>query len=399
VTPASEAALPLKGIRVLDLTRIYSGPYCTFLMAMAGADVLKIESPDGEQMRHRPPGSGPLMQFPMLNANKRFLTLDFKRPEGREILLRLAERCDVLTENFRPGVMDKLGLGRDVLRKVNPRLIYASTNGFSGAGPYRDYAAMDLTIQALSGVMASTGFPENGPVRAGPQVGDFFAGVHFYGAVVTALVHRERTGEALAPEVAMLDAVYPSLTSNLGALMSGKPVPPRTGNHYAGMSSCPYNVYPAADGHFAIICVTERHWPLLLQALGREDLNQPQYATKAQRGVHMDEIDTELSKATATMTRAELTAKLNALGVPCGAVQTLPELVRDPHLRETGMLHDEDLPEFGKLTLAHSALTFRDHPRAPYRPAASLGADNADVFAEIGLGADDLARLKSAGVI
>jgi CoA:oxalate CoA-transferase len=396
---AAEAALPLQGVRVLDLSRIYSGPYCTFLMAMAGAEVIKVEAPEGEQLRTRKPGSGPSLQFPMLNANKRFITIDIKVPAGRDLVLRLAKRVDVLVENFRPGVMENFGLGRDVLRATNPRLIYASTNGFSSTGPYRDYAAMDLTIQALSGAMDSTGFPENPPVKTGPAIGDFFAGVHFFGAIVAAVLHRDRTGEALAPEVAMLEAIYPSLCSNLAAAMGERNVPPRTGNHYAGMSSCPYNVYPAADGYFAIICVTERHWPLLLKALDREDLDQSRFAKKADRVEHMEYIDREISRSTATRTRAELTSKLNALGVPCGPVQSLAEVIHDPQLHATGMLREMDHPEFGRLVLPHSALTYRDHPRAEYRPAAPLGADNKDVFAEIGLGDEDLAGLHSAGVI
>src|SRR5487761_2441916 len=158
---AADAALPLKGIRVLDLTRIYSGPYCTFLMGIAGAEVIKVEAPEGEHLRTRKARAGASLPFPMLNANKRHIPIDFKVPAGRDLVLRLARRADVLVENFRPGVMDELGLGRDVLREANPRLIYASTNGFGSSGPYRNYAAMDLTIQAISGVMDSTGFADH----------------------------------------------------------------------------------------------------------------------------------------------------------------------------------------------------------------------------------------------
>lgn len=396
---AAEPALPLKGVRVLDLTRIYSGPYCTFLMAMAGAEIIKVESPEGEHLRQRKARAGASLPFPMLNANKRFVTINLKERRGCELVLRLAERADVLIENFRPGVMDAMGLGRAVLRQIQPRLIYASTNGFSSTGPYRDYAAMDLTIQALSGVMDSTGFPDNPPVKAGPAIGDFFAGVHLFGAIVAALLHRERTGEALSPEVAMLEAIYPSLCSNLAMAMGGGDFVRRTGNRHGGLSQCPYNVYPAADGHFAIICTSDRHWRALVKALGRQDLDQPGFATNTQRVANMDYIDGELGKITATLTRAALTERLNAVGVPCGAVQSLIEVIQDPQLHATGMLRTFDHPEYGRLVLSHSALTYRDHPRAPYRLSGPLGRDNDDVFGEIGIGRDEVARLRQAGII
>ena len=396
---AAEAALPLKGIRVLDLTRIYSGPYCTFLMGIAGAEVIKVEAPEGEHLRTRKARAGASLPFPMLNANKRHVTIDFKVPAGRDLLLRLARRADVLVENFRPGVMDELGLGRDVLRETNPRLIYASTNGFGSFGPYRNYAAMDLTIQAISGVMDSTGFADHPPVKAGPAVGDFFAGVHLFGAIVSALLHRERTGEALSPEVSMLEATYPANCSSLAMVMGDTEFVRRTGNRHGGLNQCPYNVYPAADGYFAIICINDRHWQGLLKVLDREDLNQARFATIPDRVANMDYIDEELSRSTAALTRAELTDRLNAAGVPCGPVQSLAEVIRDPQLHATGMLRELDHPEFGKLVLSHSALTYRDHPRAPYRPSGPLGCDNKDVFAEIGLGDEDLASLHNAGII
>lgn len=399
MTPPTDAALPLLGVRVLDLTRIYSGPYCTFLMAMAGAEVIKVETPDGEHLRKRNANSGAGLPFPMLNANKHFMTLDIKTPEGRQIILDLAGRVDVLVENFRPGVMDQLGLGRDVLRDANPKLIYASTNGFGSDGPYRNNAAMDLTIQALSGIMDSTGFPDHPPVKAGPAICDFLAGVNLYAAVVSALFHMERTGEALAPEVSMLDAIYPTLCSNLAMAMAGDDYVRRTGNRHGGLSQCPYNVYPAADGHFAIICINDRHWLRLLQALGREDLDQPRFANVVGRVKNMDFIDAELARSTAIRTRRDLAGALNAVGVPCGPVQSLTEVIHDPHLHATGMLHEVEHPEFGRLTLSHTPLRFRDHPRTPYQPSQPLGAETARILAEIGLDETDVARLRAKRIV
>ncbi|MGA9865564.1 MAG: CoA transferase [Acetobacteraceae bacterium] len=399
MTPSDVAALPLRGVRVLDLSRIYSGPYCTFLLAMAGAEVIKVETPDGEHLRKRNANTGAALPFPMLNANKRFMTLDIKTPRGRDIVRALVPRMDVLVENFRPDVMDQFGLGRKTLTEINPRLIYASINGFGREGPYRNDAAMDLTIQARSGIMDSTGFQDNPPVKAGPAICDFYAGVHLYGAIVSALLHRERTGEALAPEVAMLDAIYPSLCSNLAMAMADDNYVRRTGNRHGGLSQCPYNVYPAADGYFAIICINDRHWRGLLRALGREDLDQPRFATISDRVRHMDYIDAELAKATASKTRGDLAVALNAAGVPCGPVHSLTEVIHDPHLHANGMLCEIDHPEFGPLTLSHSPLRFLDHPRTPYQPSQVLGAETASVLAEIGIGAADLAALRNDRVI
>lgn len=399
MTPSDMAALPLRGVRVLDLSRIYSGPYCTFLLAMAGAEVIKVETPDGEHLRKRNANTGAALPFPMLNANKRFMTLDIKMPRGRDIVRALVPRMDVLVENFRPDVMDQLGLGRKTLTEINPRLIYASINGFGREGPYRNDAAMDLTIQARSGIMDSTGFPDNPPVKAGPAICDFYAGVHLYGAIVSALLHRERTGEALAPEVAMLDAIYPSLCSNLAMAMADGNYVRRTGNRHGGLSQCPYNVYPAADGYFAIICINDRHWRGLLRALGREDLDQPRFATISDRVKHMDYIDAELAKATASKTRGDLAVALNAAGVPCGPVHSLTEVIHDPHLHANGMLREIDHPEFGPLTLSHSPLRFLGHPRTPYQPSQVLGAETASVLAEIGIGEADLAALHNDRVI
>ena len=204
--------LPLSGIRVLDLTQIYNGPYATYLMAMAGADVIKIEPPEGEHLRKRSANSGAALPFAMLNGNKRSITLNLKSAEGKELLLRLVELADVLVQNYAPGVMDRLGLSRQVLHARNPRLVIASGSGYGSDGPYRDFPAMDLTVQAISGVMSVTGEEAGSPLKAGPAVCDFFGGTHLYGAIMTALFERSRTGIGREVEVSMMEAVYASLS-------------------------------------------------------------------------------------------------------------------------------------------------------------------------------------------
>ena len=393
---------PLAGIRVVDLTQVYSGPYCTFLLAMAGADIIKVEPPQGDSLRNRKGPGGAALPFAMLNANKRTVTLNLTDEAGRALLLRLLATADVLVENFRPGVMDRLGLGRDEMRARFPKLIYASASGYGSDGPYRDCPAMDLTVQAFAGLMDSTGFADRPPVKAGAAVADFLAGAHLYGAVVTALLRRARDGEAMATEVAMFDSLYLSLASSLGlAMRAGDQFVPRTGNRHSGLSVCPYNVYPAADGYVAIICNTNTNWHALVQALGRPDLDaDPRFATMAGRIAHMDEVDAELGRETRKHGRDALFTLLNQSGAICGAVRTLREVIHDPLLHESGLLREIDHPEYGKLVVARSCLRFTDEPDATYEPSHGLGADNDAVLGwELGLSDDELTRLRNAGVI
>ena len=262
-------------------SQIYNGPYATFLMAQAGADVIKVEPKGGEHLRRRGVVGGASLPFAMLNANKRSVSLDLKNPQGRDLLIEMVKRADVLVENFAPGVTERLGLGVEAMHKINPRLVYAQSSGYGQEGLYRDYPAMDLTVQAMSGIMDITGFPEREPVKAGPALCDFFAGVHLYGGIVTALLDRERTGRGRTVEVAMLDAVYASLASTLGmSFGQGWQEAGRTGNRHGGLAESPYNVYPTSDGYMAIICVGEQHWKNLLDAMGRKDLlDDPRFQT------------------------------------------------------------------------------------------------------------------------
>ena len=207
---------PLAGITVLDFGQIFQGPYATLLMAKAGANVIKIEPPHGEPGRRRAaPGKSTTLPVAMLNANKRAITLNLKSERGRALLHRMVEQADVLLENFSPGTMDDLGVGYDVLKAINPRLIYATGSGYGITGPDRDNLAMDFTIQAQSGIMSVTGFPDGPPVKAGPTLVDFMGGIHLYAAVVTALFQRERTGTGQLVEVAMQETVYSSLASSM----------------------------------------------------------------------------------------------------------------------------------------------------------------------------------------
>ncbi|HYZ61484.1 MAG TPA: CoA transferase [Acetobacteraceae bacterium] len=394
--------LPLDGVVVIDLSQIYNGPYATFLLAMSGATVVKIEPPGGESLRRRGSVGGAALPFALLNGCKRTIVLNLKTDEGKELLRELVRAGDVLVENFAPGVLDRLGVGAAALQSINPRLIYAQSSGYGTSGPYRDYPAMDLTVQAMSGVMSITGFPDRPPVKAGPALCDFFAGVHLYGAVVTALYERERTGVGRRVEVAMLDAVYPSLGSSLGLHFDTQgDVPPRTGNRHAGLAEAPYNVYPAADGHIAILCVSETHWRSLLHVMGRDDLAaDPRFGSLASRVVNIEAVDATIAGWTQTRRKQELFETLMAGRVPCAPVRNLAEVVNDPHLHARGMLQWQDHPELGRIVVQHSPLRFDGDPQRPLEPSRTLGADTGRVLEEtLGLTPERIQELAERGIV
>src|SRR5215212_4074354 len=387
---------PLAGITVIDLSQIYNGPYATFLCAQAGADVIKVEPKGGEHLRRRGVVGGAALPFAMLNANKRSVSLDLKNPQGRDLLIEMVKRADVLVENFAPGVMERLSLGVEAMHKINPRLDYAQSSGYGQEGLYRDYPAMDLTVQAMSGVMGITGFADREPVKAGPALCDFFAGVHLYGGIVTALLDRERTGRGRTVEVAMLDAVYASLASQLGMCFGQSwQEGGRTGNRHGGLAESTYNVYPTSDGHIAIICVGEQHWKNLLDAMGRADLrDDPRFANLTTRVAHMDVVDDLVSGFTKQYSKQDLFALLMKHRVPCAPVRTLMEVVNDPHLHQRGMLQWIEHPEYGRICVQGSPMRYDGAPPLPHEPSKTLGASNADVLAGwLGLSKDDVDRL------
>lgn len=377
---------PMAGITVIDLSQIYNGPYATFLMAAAGARVIKIEPPGGEPLRKRGVVGGAALPFAMLNAAKDSVVLDIKSPEGMAALHDLVRTADVMVENFAPGTTKRLGIDAEAMQALNPRLIYASSTGYGVDGPYRTYPAMDLTVQAMSGIMSITGFPDRPPVKAGPALCDFFAGVHLYGAIATALFDRERTGIARRVSVAMQDAVYASLSSSLGMAwaQADNPAPPRTGNRHGGMAESPYNVYPTTDGWIAIICVGDRQWHRLCETMGRPDLiTEPRFAGLKDRVAVMDEVDELVGGWTAQHSKEAAFAQLMAGGVPCAPVRTLAEVMADENMHARGALQWQDHPQLGRIVIQQSPLRYEGAGLADLRPSRDLGEDTGAVLAEL----------------
>lgn len=393
---------PLDGLTVLDLGQIYNGAYAGLLLALGGAHVIKIEPLEGENLRRRGTVGGAGYPFVMLNSNKDGVTLNLKDERGRALFMELVAQADVVLENFTPGTMDKLGIGSTVLRELNPRLVYASGSGFGRTGPYKDFPAMDLTVQAIAGIMSTTGYPDRPPVKAGPAVCDFFAGIHLYAGIVTALYQRERTGLGEEVEVTMHESVYPSLMSSLGLLFgSTGETPDRTGNRHSGLAESPYNVYPTSDGYVAIICVSEAHWRSLAAVMGQPELaDDCRYSTLGARVARMDEVDEIVSAWSACHTKDDLVSRLRAGEVPCAPVKNLAEVVADPNLWVRGMLQRVQHPELGEVIAPHSPMRFGDGERSTLRPSPGLGQHNHEILGGL-LHLDDetLTALARDGVI
>ena len=399
---ASKPLYPLEGINVIDLSHVYNGPYATFLMALAGANVIKVEPFQGEHLRSRGDLGGAALPFAMLNSNKQPVTLNLKAEKGRELLKEMVCRADILVENFAPGVMDRLGLGAAELHKINPRLIYGSSSGYGKDGPYRDYPAMDLVMQAMCGVIDSTGFADQPPVKSGPALCDFMAGIHLYAAIMTALFERERTGNGRVVAVSMQDATYASLASNLGMLHArGEAAPARTGNRHGGLGVAPYNVYATSDGYVVLNAPGDHHFQAILEVMGRSELkDDPRFLTRTTRVQNVESVDELIEHWTRTQTKNEVAQRMLAAKVPCAPVRQLLEVMNDENMHARGSLQWIDHPELGRVVLPHSPLVFEGTERKPIQPSLPLGARNEAVFGEwLGHSVEELVAFKAEGVI
>jgi len=393
---------PLAGVTVIDLSHVYNGPYATFLMALAGADVIKVEPFHGEHLRSRGDMGGAALPFAMLNSNKKPVTLNLKNKKGRDLLREMAARADILVENFAPGVTDRLGIGPVDLHKINPRLIYGSSSGYGKDGPYRDYPAMDLVMQAMCGVINSTGYPDQPPVKSGAAMCDFSAGIHLYAAIMTALYERERTGKGRVVEVSMQDATYASLASNLGMVHArGAAAPARTGNRHGGLGIAPYNAYATSDGFVVLNCPGDHHFRAVLDVMGRPDLKEdPRFLTRSTRVANFAAVDELIENWTKTLTKNEVARRMLAAKVPCAPVRDLMEVMRDENMHARGSLQWIDHPELGRVSLPHSPLVFEGTPRRPIEPSLPLGASNDAVFGDwLGHSKEELAAYRAEGVI
>ena len=393
---------PLAGLRVLDLTTVLVGPYATQILAEMGAEVTKVEAPEGDVVRLIGPGRTPGMgcMFLTINRGKRSLVLDLKRPEARGVLLRLATSADVLVTNIRPAAMARLGLDYDAVRAVNPRIVYAAVLGYAQAGPYAARPAYDDLMQGgavLASLMARVG---NGEPRYVPSaMVDRITGLAAVGAINAALVHRERSGEGQLVEVPMFETM---LTFVLGDHLGGKVFdPPLDAGGYGRLLSPDRRPYRTRDGHVCTMIYNDRQWRMFCAAVGWPDLvaTDPRFASHATRTIHIDAVLAMLAEEFLTRTTAEWLDLLAAADLPVTPVHTLESIFEDPHLLATGFFEAEDHPTEGRLTRMAIPARYSATPTGDRAPAPRLGADSAAILAEAGYAAAEIAALLAGGAV
>lgn len=421
-TPADETRGALAGVRVLDLSRVLAGPWCTQTLADLGADVVKVERPPapggaggghpgGDDTRGWGP---PFLQdrdgrdtaeaayYLGTNRNKRSITVDLAHPDGQALIRRLARDCDIVVENFKVGDMARYGLDAAALLALQPRLVYCSITGFGQTGPYRDRAGYDYAIQGLGGLMSVTGerdeLPGGGPQKVGVAVADLFTGMYATVAILAALRHRDATGCGQAIDMALLDCQV-AMLANLGAsyLVTRRP-PRRLGN--AHQNIVPYQVFEAADGHMILAVGNDTQFAKFCALAERPELAaDARFATNAGRVRHREQLVPIVAELMRTRTRADWLAALEAAKVPCGPINDLAEVFADEQLRARGMTATLPHPLAGEVELVASPMRMSASPPTLRRAPPLLGQHTDEVLAEFGLAADEIAALRAAGAI
>ena len=393
----------LTGIRVVDLTNNQAGPSCGQILAWLGADVVKVEEPGKgdparQSLKDRPDADS--LFYLSFNGNKRSLTLNLKHPRGKEAFTRLLKTADVLLENFGPGVIERLGFGYQVLRGLNPRLVFASIKGFGSYGPYRDYKSYEPIAQAMGGAMSVTGLPDGPPMYVWPSIGDSGTGMHCVIGILAALMQRHTTGEGQQVEISMQDAVVNLIRVSLRDHQRRGGSMPRTGNQLgSGVPGTTYRCAPGGPNDYVFIFVQQQMWHLLLKAIGHEDLvGDARYETGDARWRNRDEVNALVEAWTASRSKHEVMKILADAGVPCGACLDTGEVLTDPHLHAREMIVEVEHPVRGKyLTVGNPIKLSASH--TTIGPSPLLGQHRVEILKELGYGDDDIEVLAKDGAI
>ena len=392
----------LEGIRVIDITTFMSGPFATMVLGDLGAEIIKIEQAgSGDSSRQIPPHfhEGESLYYISLNRNKKSVTLNLNTDKGKEILYGLVKKADIFFDNFRPGVLKKLGLDYERLKEINSQIISCSITAFGPDGPYGQRPAYDLTIQALSGAMSMTGEKEGRrPLRLGVPMGDLASSMWALVGIFAALRHRDKTGEGQLIDIALLDSLAAFITyPALYCTYAGEVAKPLGSGHQAVV---PFDAFKTKDYYMAVSCGNEKFWQLLCDALGLEELKtDPKFSKMGDRLKHKQELNSILNEVFATRTNAEWQAILDQAGVPCGAVNTIDKVLEDPAILHRNMVisvnhSGKDLRFFG------NPIKMSATPITEYRTPPHLGADNEEVFGDyLGFSAQDVKKLKEEGIL
>lgn len=391
----------LKGIRILDLTRVMSGPYCTSMLADLGAEVIKIEMPGfGDEARHFGPyQDDESTYFMMLNRYKKSVTVDMKNPEGRKIVEALVPKCDVIVENFRPGVMQRLGLGEDAVRAMNPSMIYASISGFGQESPLQNWPAFDLVIQAMGGLMSLTG-PKGGPATAvGESMADVCTGMFGAFGIVAALFDRERTGKGSAVDVAMLDSVMAMQLTGLSRQLYSGDTPRPAGNRHP--VTYPVDSFPTRTGDIVLVCFSQPSFAALCTMMGQPELaDDPRFATNSTRNQNEDELRRLITAWTARQEQEPLVARLQEAGIPAGPVWDLEKLTTSDHVATRDLVVNGAHEKFGTVPLVPQPVRFSGAAHAPAPFVPTLGQHTDEVLGDLlHMTDDDITQMRKRKAI
>jgi formyl-CoA transferase len=394
----------LAGVRVIDMTHNQAGPACTQILGFLGADVIKLENPKGGDIARvvqRDQDSDSLF-FLVLNANKRSLTLNLKTDEGKELFKKVIAESDVLVENFSPGALDRMGLGYDTLKEINPRLIYSTVKGFGTYGPYSDFKSFEPIAQAMGGAMSVTGFPENPPTYVWPAIGDSGTGMHLAIGILAALQQRHTTGKGQHVEVSMQDSVVNIMRVALRDHQRFNTPKPRNGNQLGdNVPGSTYACSPGGPNDYVYIFAQQQMWAAFSGAIGRSDLtDDPKFSTHAARWENREELNAIIEEWTKQHTKHDVMRILGEAGVPSGACQDTGEVLDDPHLKAREMIVDIDYPlRDGLYKTVGCPIKLSDSPAVVETPP-QLGEHTGDLLQELcDVSAEDVARLREEGVV
>jgi crotonobetainyl-CoA:carnitine CoA-transferase CaiB-like acyl-CoA transferase len=394
--------MPLEDVKVLDLSHALAGPFCSTMLADYGAQVIKIEPPERGDISRAwgsPLPGGETAYFTSLHRNKRGIVLDFKNPAGCETFLRLVENCDVVLENYRVGVLNRLGLGYEVAKKRNPGIVFCSISGFGQDGPYRDRAALDLIVQAESGMISVTGEPGSSGARAGTSIADLTAGMNAAFGIMLALRVKEKTGEGQYVDVSMLEGQLGLLGTMIGSYLTDGVVPEPMGTAYKAL--LPYQTFRTKTRDLALAVGSEKLWQVFCPLIGRPDMtNDPRFNSNRNRDINRAQLIDQLQQVFLTRTYEEWEKLLVDNGIPMGAINNLAEAVNHPQVQARGALVEVEHPVAGRMKMVGAPVRLSATPGSVRTPSPTLGQHTDEVLREVlSLGDAELAALRSGGAL
>jgi crotonobetainyl-CoA:carnitine CoA-transferase CaiB-like acyl-CoA transferase len=391
----------LEGIRIVDFSRALAGPYCTMLLGDMGAEVIKIEMPGtGDDSRGWGPPfiKGESAYFLSINRNKKSISLNLKSEESKEIIQKLIQTAEVLVETNRPGAMDRLGLGYNEVQKIKPDIIYCSISGFGQDGPYRQRPGFDQVLQGMGGLMGLTGEPGGAPMKVGVAVTDIATGMFAAIGILSAIYHKQKTGEGQWVDASMLDGQVSWLTYQGGRYLASGEIPEKTGSGHPLI--VPYQAFKAKDAYINIAVGNDNLWKKFCEAVNLQDIvDDPRFATNAKRVENRNEVVAIIGKVIATKTMDEWLAILEKAGIPCGPIYTVDKIFSDPQVLSRNMLVDVDHPKCGKIRLTGVPIKLSKTPGAVSLPPPFLGQHNQEMLQELGYASKDIEDFKSRKVI